>query len=125
MFTTPGGKPASTISSESFRAVRGVISEGFKTIVFPVARAGPIFQPTIACVGKNSVKYCLKRLVVETNHREVPRDNLALPQERVQYPQASLLDNAAAENAHHNAVRFVPRVSKFGFSCLERFECII
>ena len=36
-----GSQPA------SFRAVNGVILEGFRTIEFPVARVGPIFQGTI------------------------------------------------------------------------------
>ena len=43
---TPGGK-RSAVSSASFSAVRGVISEGFSTIEFPVASAGPIFQIAI------------------------------------------------------------------------------
>ena len=33
--------------SASLSAVSGVISEGFNTIVFPVASAGPIFQIAI------------------------------------------------------------------------------
>jgi hypothetical protein len=70
MFTTPGGKPASTISSESFRAVRGVISEGFKTMVFPVARAGPIFQLTIDCIEESSVKILSKK---EIGDRDKPK----------------------------------------------------
>lgn len=45
--TTPGGKPASAMSSHIRIAVRGVHSEGLKTMVFPVARAGPSFQDII------------------------------------------------------------------------------
>lgn len=37
---TPGGKPASTDSSPSLRAVRGVSSDGFRITQFPVASAG-------------------------------------------------------------------------------------
>ena len=37
----------SAVSSASLSAVSGVISEGFSTIVFPVASAGPIFQIAI------------------------------------------------------------------------------
>lgn len=37
---TPGGKPASTESSPSRSAVRGVSSDGFRITQFPVARAG-------------------------------------------------------------------------------------
>ncbi len=44
MFTTPGGMPASAISSATRSALRGVSSAGFMTTVFPAARAGPIFQ---------------------------------------------------------------------------------
>lgn len=44
MLITPGGKPASVMSEARRRAVRGVNSEGLKTIVFPHARAGPSFQ---------------------------------------------------------------------------------
>lgn len=32
MFTTPGGKPASLIKLASFKAVKGVISEGYEGI---------------------------------------------------------------------------------------------
>ena len=37
-------RPASTTSSDSLRAVRGVTSEGFMTIVQPTASAGATFQ---------------------------------------------------------------------------------
>jgi hypothetical protein len=40
MFTTPGGKPAALMSSQRRMAVRGVTSEGLRTIALPVARAG-------------------------------------------------------------------------------------
>ena len=42
-----GGKPALRIISAVMRAVKGVNSEGFMTMVFPVARAGPNFQHSI------------------------------------------------------------------------------
>lgn len=45
--TTPGGNPACAISSAMRMAVRGVHSDGLKTIVFPVASAGPSFQESI------------------------------------------------------------------------------
>jgi hypothetical protein len=47
MFTTPFGRPASSIISANLSAVKGVVSAGFKTTVFPVARAGAIFQAAI------------------------------------------------------------------------------
>ncbi len=47
MLTTPGGKPASRISSPSRRVVSGVSSAGFNTMVQPAASAGPIFAIAI------------------------------------------------------------------------------
>lgn len=47
MLSTPAGKPASLARSHSIKAVRGVSSEGFMTIVQPAARAGAIFQAAI------------------------------------------------------------------------------
>ena len=44
MLTTPGGTPASSISSPSRSGVSGASSAGFSTTVQPVASAGPIFQ---------------------------------------------------------------------------------
>ena len=41
---TPGGKPASCIISANNIPERGAISDGFKTIVQPVARAGITFK---------------------------------------------------------------------------------
>ena len=46
-FTTPAGKPASSINSPTRNAVSGVCSAGFITTVLPVASAGPSFQ---ACI---------------------------------------------------------------------------
>ena len=51
MFTTPAGTPASTMSSAKSSAVRGVSSEGFKTQVFPAAKAGASFHDVIN-IGK-------------------------------------------------------------------------
>ena len=48
IFTTPGGKSASWIISANFIAVSGVVSAGFKTTVFPVAKAGAIFHADIS-----------------------------------------------------------------------------
>ena len=42
--TTPGGSPASRQSSARRMVVSGVSSAGFRTIVFPQARAGASFQ---------------------------------------------------------------------------------
>jgi hypothetical protein len=42
--TTPGGKPASAISSATARVDSGVSSAGLRTTVLPAARAGPSFQ---------------------------------------------------------------------------------
>ena len=42
--TTPSGIPASSTSSASRSAERGVSSAGFRTTVFPQASAGPSFQ---------------------------------------------------------------------------------
>src|SRR6267154_6601232 len=48
IFTTPDGKPASSINSPSRKAERGVCSAGLSTTVQPVARAGPSFQAAIS-----------------------------------------------------------------------------
>ena len=48
IFTTPGGRSASRIISASFNAVSGVVSAGFKTTVFPAAKAGAIFHAAIS-----------------------------------------------------------------------------
>jgi hypothetical protein len=44
MLITPGGKPASLISSAATRALRGVCSAVLMTTVLPVAMAGPTFH---------------------------------------------------------------------------------
>jgi len=44
MFSTPGGKPASSSSSPSLSAVSEVSSAGLSTIVQPAASAGAIFM---------------------------------------------------------------------------------
>ena len=44
---TPAGTPASTRISASFRAERGVTSEGLKIIALPHASAGAAFQQAI------------------------------------------------------------------------------
>lgn len=46
-FSTPGGNPASAARRAMKRDVRGAISEGLKTIAFPVASAGPSFQESV------------------------------------------------------------------------------
>ena len=51
MLTTPGGTSASRITSASSNAVSGVVSAGFSTAVFPVARAGASFHAAIS-IGK-------------------------------------------------------------------------
>ena len=50
-FMTPGGRPASIRISTSLIARSGVSLAGLKTIEFPAARAGMIFQAGIA-IGK-------------------------------------------------------------------------
>ena len=47
MLTTPGGRPACSQISAKSKAVSGVVSAGFNTTVFPVAKAGAIFQASI------------------------------------------------------------------------------
>jgi len=47
-FKTPGGNPASIASSASFKAVKGVFSEGFNTVVHPAAVAGAILKTDIS-----------------------------------------------------------------------------
>ena len=47
MFTTPAGSPDSSIISANFNAVKEVVSAGFKTTVFPAAKAGAIFHAAI------------------------------------------------------------------------------
>ena len=49
--TTPGGKPASAISSTSSVAQWGVSLEGLNTTVLPVTSAGIVFQHGMA-IGK-------------------------------------------------------------------------
>ena len=49
--TTPGGKPASAISSTTSVAQCGVSLDGLKTTVLPVTRAGIVFQHGMA-IGK-------------------------------------------------------------------------
>jgi hypothetical protein len=44
---TPGGAPASTRISASFKALSGVSSEGLKIIALPQASAGAAFQQAI------------------------------------------------------------------------------
>jgi hypothetical protein len=44
MLTTPGGRPASAISSAMRSDESGVISAGFITMQLPAASAGAIFQ---------------------------------------------------------------------------------
>jgi O-acetyl-ADP-ribose deacetylase (regulator of RNase III) len=44
---TPGGAPASTRISASFKALSGVSSDGLKTIALPQASAGAAFQQAI------------------------------------------------------------------------------
>src|SRR6266436_6239253 len=44
MFTTPGGRPASSNQLANSRAVRGVCSAGFRIQVQPAASAGASFQ---------------------------------------------------------------------------------
>ena len=48
MLTTPGGSSAWRTTSQKSSAVRGVVSAGFSTTVFPAARAGAIFQASIS-----------------------------------------------------------------------------
>ena len=48
MLITPGGNPALLIRSPSIKAVKGVCSAGFKTIVHPAAKAGAIFHVIIS-----------------------------------------------------------------------------
>ena len=46
-FRAPLGKPASSASSARRRAVSGVSSAGFSTMLQPVASAGPTFHTAI------------------------------------------------------------------------------
>ena len=45
--STPGGSPASRVTSANRSAVSGVHSAGFSTTVLPVASAGATFQASI------------------------------------------------------------------------------
>ena len=45
---TPSGNPASLDKAAIYRALKGVCSAGFITMVQPVAKAGPHFQHNIA-----------------------------------------------------------------------------
>ena len=46
-FKTPSGKPTALANLAISKAVSGVISEGFRTIVLPAANAGASFQTDI------------------------------------------------------------------------------
>ena len=46
-FSTPSGMPAWSAALAISMAVNGVFDAGFRTTVFPAARAGPIFQAAI------------------------------------------------------------------------------
>ena len=48
MFTVPGGRPASAMTSASSSAVSGVVSAGLSTHVLPAASAGASFQAAIS-----------------------------------------------------------------------------
>ena len=48
IFTTPAGNPACSHTSAKRSAVRGVVSAGLSTTVFPVARAGATFHASIS-----------------------------------------------------------------------------
>ena len=48
MFTTPGGKPASSMTCASSSAVSGVVSAGFSTQTLPVASAGASFHAAMS-----------------------------------------------------------------------------
>jgi hypothetical protein len=48
IFTTPAGNPALLKICPSIKAVNGVCSAGFKTIVHPAANAGATFQAIIS-----------------------------------------------------------------------------
>ena len=48
MLTVPAGRSASAMISASVNAVSGVVSAGLSTTVFPVARAGAIFQAAMS-----------------------------------------------------------------------------
>ena len=52
---TPSGKPASFISSASINGTDGSLSDGFRTIALPAARAGPIFHIGIIAGKLNGV----------------------------------------------------------------------
>src|SRR5947199_10644877 len=51
MFTTPGGKPASSSTSTNRAAQRGVRLDGFRTNEQPAISAAPLFHAGIA-IGK-------------------------------------------------------------------------
>jgi hypothetical protein len=48
MLTTPGGRSTCRQISAKVSAVSGVVSAGFRTTVFPVARAGAIFHASMS-----------------------------------------------------------------------------
>ena len=50
-FSTPGGTPASSNTSASLTAHRGVLDAGLNTMALPQIRAGAIFQAGMA-MGK-------------------------------------------------------------------------
>jgi hypothetical protein len=48
MFTTPAGSSACWTTSANSRALSGVVDAGFRTTVFPAARAGAIFHASMS-----------------------------------------------------------------------------
>ncbi|MBP2684811.1 MAG: hypothetical protein H6Q79_2850, partial [Deltaproteobacteria bacterium] len=69
---TPGGAPASSRISASLRAVSGVVEAGFRTSVFPTARAGPTL-----CATRFRGK--LNGVIAETTPRGERIQNPTLP----------------------------------------------
>ena len=68
MFTAPGGSSACWITSASRSAVRGVVSAGFRTVVFPVARRAS-FHAAIS-IGKFQGSPGRRRRSVAASDRE-------------------------------------------------------
>ncbi|KAF9218124.1 hypothetical protein BS17DRAFT_762734 [Gyrodon lividus] len=65
--TTPGGKPASLMRWYIRMAVRGVNSEGFRTMALPVVRAGPSFQDIMSTIWVGGEEFPGNNLADDTD----------------------------------------------------------
>ena len=82
-FTTPGGKPASTMRSQRARRLRGVSSLGFRTIVQPAA-SGEIVRELVGYISEGSERTGERRTKFPSRHEKgvIPGDDLPTDADR-------------------------------------------